>query len=92
MTKLNLPPYEDFPEISNEKISLRRILNSDIEDLIEISFYDSIQATTPEQALEMNEKINKNYDDGDSIHWGIVDNQTKKLSGLAVIIAGLTTE
>jgi ribosomal-protein-alanine N-acetyltransferase len=81
MSKMNLPPYDDFPQISNDKVSLRRILNSDIKDLIEISFYDSIQATTSEQALEMNEKINKNYEDGDSIHWGIVDNQTKNIVG-----------
>ena len=81
MSKIKIPPYDDFPLVSNDKISLRQILNSDITDLVEISFYDSIQATTLEQAIEMNSKISKNYDDGNSIHWGIVDNQSKKIVG-----------
>jgi hypothetical protein len=41
---MRLPPYDIFPIISGDKISLRQILTADIEDLIEISFYDAIQA------------------------------------------------
>lgn len=75
------PPYNTFPSISGEKISLRQILPADIKDIIEISFYDAIQATTVEQASEMQSKINKDYSDGNSIHWGIADNTTNKVIG-----------
>ena len=34
-----------------------------------------------EQAIEMNSKINKDYDAGNSFHWGIVDNQSNKIVG-----------
>jgi ribosomal-protein-alanine N-acetyltransferase len=79
--KMRFPPYDIFPIISGDKISLRQILTTDIEDLIEISFYDSIQATTFQQATEMQAKINKDYIDGNSIHWGIADNLTNKIIG-----------
>ena len=77
--KIKLPPYEIFPIISGNKISLREIMKADIEDLIEISFYDAIQTTTFQQAEEMQAKTNKDYIDGKSIHWGIADNATNKI-------------
>lgn len=43
---MRLPPYDEFPSISDGKILLRQIQLSDINDLIEISFYDAVQATT----------------------------------------------
>jgi ribosomal-protein-alanine N-acetyltransferase len=78
---MRLPPYDIFPIISGDKFSLRQILNEDIEDLIEISFYDSVQATTLQQAAEMKAKINQDYVEGNSIHWGIADNATNKIIG-----------
>lgn len=79
--KMKLPPYNIFPTIISEKISLRQIQSSDINDIIEISFYDAVQATTAQEAIEMQDKINKNYLEGDSIHWGIVENATNKIVG-----------
>ncbi len=75
------PPYDIFPSIISDKISLRQVQTSDIKGLIEISFYDSIQATTLQQATEMQTKINKDYFDGNSIHWGIADILTDKIVG-----------
>lgn len=86
---MKLPPYDIFPTISGHKISLRQIQASDIEDLIEISFYDSIQATTLQQATEMQAKINKDYLDGNSIHWGIADKLTNKIVGTCGYYRGL---
>ncbi|HLF51527.1 GNAT family protein [Flavobacterium sp.] len=86
---MKLPPYHIFPNISGDKISLRQILPSDIKDLIAISFYDSIQATTLEQAAAMQDKINKDYNDGNSIHWGIVDKATNKIIGTCGYYRGL---
>jgi len=60
---------------------LRQILATDIKDLVEISFYDAVQAETLQQATEMQTKINRDYIDGNSIHWGIVDNLANKIVG-----------
>jgi [ribosomal protein S5]-alanine N-acetyltransferase len=79
--KMKLPPYYIFPTISADKISLRQILKEDVEHLIEISFYDGIQATTLKQAMEMLDKINKDYLNGNTVHWGIADNITNRIIG-----------
>lgn len=92
MSQIKISPYDDYPYVSNDKISLRQILNSDINELIEISFYNSIQATTLDQAIEMNSKINRDYGDGNSIHWGIVDNLTYKMVGTCGYYRGFDNE
>ncbi len=86
---MNLPPYNIFPIITGDNISLRQIHDSDIKDLIEISFYDAIQATTLQEATVMQDKINKDYIDGNSIHWGIADNITNKIIGTCGYYRGL---
>ena len=86
---MRLPPYKIYPSISDDKISLRAIKPSDVNDLIKISFYDSIQATTLKQATEMQAKINIDYTDGNSIHWGIEDRLTKKIVGTCGYYRGL---
>lgn len=86
---MRLPPYDKFPSITDDKILLRQIQLSDINDIIEISFYDSIQATTLTQAIEMQEKINMDYINGNSIHWGIADKLTNKIVGTCGYYRGL---
>lgn len=86
---MKLPPYDDFPSISDDKIALRQIQFSDINDIIEISFYDAIQATTTQQATEMQTKINQDYLEGNSIHWGIADKLTNKIVGTCGYYRGL---
>lgn len=86
---MNLPPYESFPNIIGDKITLRQIQPADVNDIIEISFYDAKQATTVEQAIEMQAKINKDYVDGNSIHWGIADHLTNKIMGTCGYYRGL---
>ena len=86
---MKLPPYDFYPSISDEKIVLRQILASDIQDVIEISFYDSIQAKTIEEATEMQKKIDKDYETGNSIHWGIVDKATNNIVGTCGYYRGL---
>ncbi|MCK0190440.1 GNAT family N-acetyltransferase [Arenibacter sp. F20364] len=89
MSKINTPPYLNFPRVSNFNISLRQIRDSDINDIIDISFYDATQATSLQQAIVMNSKINKDYEDGNSIHWGIFDNRTNKIVGTCGYYRGL---
>lgn len=86
---MKIPPYANFPIISNDKITLREIQFSDINDIIEISYYDSIQATTFEQASGMLDKINVDYIHGNSIHWGIADKLTNKIVGTCGYYRGL---
>jgi len=78
---MNPPPYPNHPTISSDRITLRQIHESDLEDLVEISFYDAVQATSVKQAAEMQAKIDKDYIDGNSIHWGIEDKVTGKIVG-----------
>lgn len=86
---MQLPPYSTFPNIVGDKISLRQIEFSDIPDMIDISFYDAVQATNLQQAIEMQAKINQNYIDGNSIHWGIAENVTNKIIGACGYYRGL---
>src|SRR5690606_20409714 len=78
---MKLPPYTLFPTLNNERISLREIRSSDIEALVEISYYDAIKAENAQQAAEMHAKITKDYFDGNSIHWGIADRARDRIIG-----------
>jgi len=86
---MKLFQYDNFPQVTGSRVSLRQILETDIEDLIEISFYDAVRAETAQQAAEMQAKINQDYLDGNSIHWGIVDNATDKIVGTCGYYRGL---
>ena len=86
---MKLPPYDIFPNVTADNILLRQITTADIKDLVEISFYDAVQATTVQQATEMQDKINKDYFDGNSIHWGIADKSTNKIVGTCGYYRGL---
>lgn len=89
---MKLPPYDNFPTIADDKIILREIVTSDLSDLIEISFYDGVQAKTLEQSMAMHSKIKNDYIDGNSIHWGIVDNLANKIVGTCGYYRGLEKE
>ncbi len=86
---MNLPPYTTFPNLLGNNILLREILNTDIQDIIEISRYDAIPAKNVEEAAAMQEKINQNYIDGNSIHWGIADKATNTIVGTCGYYRGL---
>lgn len=79
----------NFPNVRGEKITLRQILDSDIKDIVEISFYDAIQAKTSAEAAEMQAKIDEDCANGNSIHWCIVDNSTDKIVGTCGYYRGL---
>lgn len=78
---MKLPPFETFPILTSEGIVLRPINSQDIIALVEISYYDGQQARTPEEAAAMQEKIDRDYANGHSIHWGIEDTVTSQLVG-----------
>ncbi|WP_183577463.1 GNAT family N-acetyltransferase [Mucilaginibacter sp. X5P1] len=70
---LNLPPYNEFPELQYDNIIMRQISTTDIANIIDICVYDGKWAVTAHDAQEILNKIDKDYQDGNSIHWGIVD-------------------
>ncbi len=78
---MKLPPFNTFPTLNSNRITLRQIQTADIPDIIEISFYDAVQASTLKEATEMLERINEDYQHGNSIHWGISDNSSGKIVG-----------
>lgn len=75
--------------LSSNQIVLRQVTNADADDVMEISYYDGIQASNPNEAIEMQKKINQDYLQGNSIHWGIVDSQSSKLVGTCGYIVAL---
>lgn len=74
---VHLPPYKIFPLLTGNSIHLRPIEASDVADLVPISFYDGQKASSTEEAADMLKKINRDYADGNSIHWGIAGNDNK---------------
>lgn len=69
--KTTRPPFPSFPTLKNQRIILREVHESDLQNLIEISFYDGILAKDLIDAQTMNERIRKDYISGTCIHWTI---------------------
>ncbi len=76
-----LPPYRNFPTFTADHVRLRAIRPDDLEDIVEISFYDGRKAKTAEDALKMLDKINADYQRGDSINWGITTKEEDAIVG-----------
>jgi ribosomal-protein-alanine N-acetyltransferase len=78
---INSHTFATFPVLSNQKLVLHEISQKDVSALVEISFYDGIQAASEEQALDMLQKINSDYERGNSIHWGIYPMDQTEIAG-----------
>ena len=78
---MNLPPYPSFPSLHGPCMTLRQINESDMPNVLEISFYDGKPATTIEEAWEMQQKIDLDYENGESVHWGIAHPVTNEIMG-----------
>lgn len=76
-----LPPFPTFPTLIGHEVSLRKVENNDLRNLMPISFYNGIQATTIDEATGMQKKIDADYENGNSIHWAIWNNTTAELLG-----------
>ncbi|MCP1997032.1 GNAT family N-acetyltransferase [Flavobacterium sp. HSC-61S13] len=87
---MNIPPYQNFPVLRGDKVSLRPIEFGDLQHILEISFYNAIPASTVEEALTMQDKIHQDYRNGTSIHWGIFDNRSNKIVGTCGYYRGFT--
>lgn len=78
---MNLPPFKHFPLLEGEDIILRAVGLSDLKDLMEISYYDGLPARTLEDAVEMQRKIDRDQEEGSSIHWCIAQKTSGEILG-----------
>lgn len=78
---MHYTPYITFPILSDDRILLREVSTFDLKELLCISYYDGKLAFTKVEAASMLNAINKNYADGDSIHWAIVNQENNKIVG-----------
>ena len=63
--------FDAFPELSSEDLILRRITPDDAPTIREISFYDGVPAASEQEVLLILERIEQDYAQGDTVHWGI---------------------
>jgi len=78
---MNFPPYPTYPQLQDERIILRQILPEEGRELVDVSYYDGVQATNAEEALAILKKIEQDYRKGESIHWGIAERTSNTLLG-----------
>ena len=78
---MHLPPYDVFPTILADRIILREIVLSDLDHILEVSFYDGKPAADTAEALVMLQRIERDYHNGDTIHWGIADKNSNIIMG-----------
>lgn len=78
---MKLPPYAVFPEIAADQIVLRQVLPGDMKDIFSIQFYDGVAAKDEAAAIAMQRQIDNDYNQGNSVHWGIADLKSDKLMG-----------
>ena len=80
--------FPKFPTLSNQRLTLREITPDDIADIVSISFYDGIPATSEAEALVMLDKIHSDYQRGESIHWGICLAEKAEVIGTCTFYGG----
>ena len=86
---MHLPPYDIFPIIEGPIVCLREIQTKDLPDILEISYYNALKAASVDEASLMLERINRDYEAGKAIHWGIADSHSDKLVGTCGYYRGL---
>lgn len=79
----------NYPELSDERILLRKVEAADIPALVPISFYDGIQASDVTMAMAMQAKIDQDLLNGNSFHWCIIDRLSGQVVGTCGYYRGL---
>ncbi|WP_035567188.1 GNAT family N-acetyltransferase [Hymenobacter sp. IS2118] len=86
------PPFALYPQLSDDTVLLRQIAPHEVAQLIDISFYDAVAATTQAQAAAMLARIDEDYRAGNTIHWGIEAIATHQLVGTCGYYRGFEQE
>jgi [ribosomal protein S5]-alanine N-acetyltransferase len=79
--KMHLPPFEIFPLLADSTIVLRHIEPSDLHAVLPICYYDAVPARTVEEAANIQERIAQDYEEGNTVHWGIEDRLLCRIVG-----------
>lgn len=87
-----LPPYEKFPVLTSGKVLMDQFGPGHIKDIVDISFYNSKPATDENEALEMLNKINDDYQKKETVHWGICDKEKNVIVGSCGYYRGFNNE
>ncbi|MBB2950559.1 MULTISPECIES: GNAT family N-acetyltransferase [Sphingobacterium] len=80
---------DNYAELSDERILLRKVEATDIPALAAISFYDGIQASDIAMAFAMQTKIDQDILNGNSFHWCIIDRLSGQVVGTCGYYRGL---
>ena len=79
---VNLPPFESFPTLTFENLVLRKMTGDDVPLLLDIMAYDKPkQAKNLAKAIEIYERNEQDYAQGQAVSWLIVDKKTSELLG-----------
>jgi len=89
---LSLPPYKSFPVLKDEMVIMREIIPADAADIVDISVYDGKWAVTPDDVLSILSKIENDYRQGNSIHWGVADATNGHIVGTCGFYRGIKYE
>jgi len=73
--------FAKLPVLSNERITLREIALHEAAAVIDICVYDGVFAADEAGSALILERINADVAKGESLHWGIFINETKKAAG-----------
>ncbi len=89
---MNAPPYPIYPELKSERILLKAFTVEDAPNVVEITHYQRIRAKDATEAAEMILKVHERYQQGDGIHWGILDRATNQFVGCCGFYRGFANE
>jgi len=89
---MNLPPYPVYPELKSDRIILKAFVVEDAPHVVEITHFQRIRAKDADEAAEMILKVHERYQQGDGIHWGIVDRSTNEFVGCCGFYRGFPNE
>lgn len=73
--------FEKFPQLESDRLILKEILPEEAKYLVGIAVYDQKVSESVSDVLKIQDKINKDFENGDSIIWGIHLKETGKLIG-----------
>lgn len=76
-----LPPFEIFPELRSDRISLNEMKLEHLEHVREMLYYDGEPAHNDAAAMAMIKRIEGDYQAGSTVNWLIIDLATQEPIG-----------
>ena len=89
---INRPPYNIFPKLESESIIMREVISTDFADILTITTYDGILAKSTQDVEKIYNKINNDYQHGNSISWGITTKNNNEIIGTCGYYRGFDKE